>query len=337
MSPVRAQVLQLPSSGSTPATASGRNRPSPVASMFTWRRTGSPSPGGPRRRSGRGAGRARPVDRRIRPRRRAQRPGGPCSPGAGRRGATWRRGPQDLRRRPPGPGSRPVVPSPAATAVADALGGDSLRDGDERDLAGDRPDAVHRRRRSARARHRDRAEPERLRREDARSREPVRVTIPWPAGGRSGSGGTCGGGSWGSRGRPRRTPARSAPRPRRRSARPAERRRSPPPLVARGPAGLVRWVGSRSRCRSSSSRKSRSRGARPMEVEVVRPAAALSRRPGDGRPPSKPVAMTVIITSSPSRSSKLVPKMMFASGSAAARISSAASVTSYRREVRGRR
>ena len=40
--------------------------------------------------------------------------------------------------------------------------------------------------------------------------------------------------------------------------------------------------------------------------------------------------MTVIITSSPSRSLKLVPKMMFASGSAAARISSAASVTSNR-------
>ena len=38
--------------------------------------------------------------------------------------------------------------------------------------------------------------------------------------------------------------------------------------------------------------------------------------------------MTVIWTSSPSRSLKLVPKMMFASGSAAARISSAASVTS---------
>ena len=40
--------------------------------------------------------------------------------------------------------------------------------------------------------------------------------------------------------------------------------------------------------------------------------------------------MTVIITSSPRRSLKLVPKMMFASGSAAARISSAASVTSNR-------
>ncbi len=40
--------------------------------------------------------------------------------------------------------------------------------------------------------------------------------------------------------------------------------------------------------------------------------------------------MTVIWTSSPSRSLKLVPKMMFASGSAAARISSAASLTSYR-------
>ena len=40
--------------------------------------------------------------------------------------------------------------------------------------------------------------------------------------------------------------------------------------------------------------------------------------------------MTVIMTSSPSRSLKLVPKMMLASGSAAARISSAASVTSNR-------
>jgi hypothetical protein len=40
--------------------------------------------------------------------------------------------------------------------------------------------------------------------------------------------------------------------------------------------------------------------------------------------------MTVIWTSSPRRSLKLAPKMMFASGSAAARISSAASVTSQR-------
>src|SRR5207244_507646 len=43
--------------------------------------------------------------------------------------------------------------------------------------------------------------------------------------------------------------------------------------------------------------------------------------------------MTVIITSSPRRSLKLVPKMMLASGSAAARISSAASVTSKRLRV----
>ena len=57
------------------------------------------------------------------------------------------------------------------------------------------------------------------------------------------------------------------------------------------------------------------------------PAAASARI--DFRfAPSKPVAMTVIITSSPRRSLKVVPKMMFASGSAAARISSAASVTS---------
>src|SRR5664280_808842 len=48
------------------------------------------------------------------------------------------------------------------------------------------------------------------------------------------------------------------------------------------------------------------------------------------REPSKPVAITVITTSPPRRSSKLAPKMMFASGSAAARISSAASVTSKR-------
>src|SRR5450756_583550 len=52
------------------------------------------------------------------------------------------------------------------------------------------------------------------------------------------------------------------------------------------------------------------------------------RREPVRRVPSKPVAMTVITTSSPRRSSKLAPKMMFASGSAAARISSAASVTS---------
>ena len=45
---------------------------------------------------------------------------------------------------------------------------------------------------------------------------------------------------------------------------------------------------------------------------------------------SKPVAMTVMATSSLRRSLKLVPKMMFASGSAAALISSAASWTSYR-------
>src|SRR5438876_347054 len=51
------------------------------------------------------------------------------------------------------------------------------------------------------------------------------------------------------------------------------------------------------------------------------------------RVPSNPVAITVIITSSPRRSLKVVPKMMFASGSAAARISSAASVTSKRLRV----
>ena len=44
--------------------------------------------------------------------------------------------------------------------------------------------------------------------------------------------------------------------------------------------------------------------------------------------------MTVIMTSSPRRSLKLVPKMMLASGSAAALISSAASLTSNRRQVR---
>ena len=84
------------------------------------------------------------------------------------------------------------------------------------------------------------------------------------------------------------------------------------------PTSLI-WL----RCRSSSSRKSR--GARaPASVEAPAPA----RLAAPSRLPSKPVAMTVIATSSPSRSLKLVPKMMFASGSAAERISSAASVTS---------
>ncbi len=46
------------------------------------------------------------------------------------------------------------------------------------------------------------------------------------------------------------------------------------------------------------------------------------------RPPSKPVAMTVTMTSSPRRSLKLVPKMMLASGSAASLMASAASWTS---------
>ena len=44
--------------------------------------------------------------------------------------------------------------------------------------------------------------------------------------------------------------------------------------------------------------------------------------------------MTVTMTSSPSRSLKLVPKMMFASGSAAALISSAASCDLEQAEVR---
>ena len=75
------------------------------------------------------------------------------------------------------------------------------------------------------------------------------------------------------------------------------------------PASLscVRW-------RSSSSRKSR--GARAAgSAGAVEPACAELRT--TCRRPSKPVAMTVIMTSSPSRSLKLVPKMMFASGSAA--------------------
>ena len=45
---------------------------------------------------------------------------------------------------------------------------------------------------------------------------------------------------------------------------------------------------------------------------------------------SKPVAMTVTLTSSPMRSSMTVPKMMFASGSAASLMISAASLTSNR-------
>ena len=90
------------------------------------------------------------------------------------------------------------------------------------------------------------------------------------------------------------------------------------------PASFI-WL----RWRSSSSRKSRDGGPRRASLPGPRGGAGAAR----GRVAatgSKPVAMTVIMTSSPSRSLKLVPKMMFASGSAAARISSAASVTSNR-------
>ena len=140
-----------------------------------------------------------------------------------------------------------------------------------------------------------------------------------------------GGGSSGSRGRRRRRSVARFGGP-----------GSPTERSTRGPAtggrGVV--VG-----RGRSTEPSVDLGALALELlEEV----ALARRRGAGRrrvhdagrlargaswrlrPPSKPVAMTVIMTSSPRRSLKLVPKMMFASGSAAARISSAASVTSNR-------
>ena len=93
------------------------------------------------------------------------------------------------------------------------------------------------------------------------------------------------------------------------------------------------------RWRSSSSRKSRSRPARepPLTSGVSEALAPRGGRSSRLRFVSKPVAMTVIWTSSPSRSLKLVPKMMFASGSAAARISSAASVDLEEAEVGGAR
>jgi hypothetical protein len=51
------------------------------------------------------------------------------------------------------------------------------------------------------------------------------------------------------------------------------------------------------------------------------------------REASNPVAITVMAISSPIRSSMTVPKMMFASGSAVARMISAASSTSNRLSV----
>src|ERR1700741_4107569 len=89
-----------------------------------------------------------------------------------------------------------------------------------------------------------------------------------------------------------------------------------------------------SRWRWSSSRKSRSRVGRAVAAASMTPVASC-RAVWPFRPPSKPVAMTVIITSSPRRSLKLVPKMMLASGSAAGRVSSAASGTPKRLRVDG--
>ena len=96
-------------------------------------------------------------------------------------------------------------------------------------------------------------------------------------------------------------------------------------------AGARAPRGSRAPSAAAGCRPTRGRGAAatsnrpPARSSPAAPAGARCRASCVA---SKPVATTVIITSSPRRSLKLVPKMMFASGSALARISSAASVTS---------
>ena len=116
-------------------------------------------------------------------------------------------------------------------------------------------------------------------------------------------------------------------------------RRTPTGSTTRA-AVAVRGARPRRGPRARRARRSRSSGCAAARAPRGSRAArgpprryrrrALAREAAPWRLPSKPVAMTVIATSSPRRSLKLVPKMMFASGSAAERISSAASVTSNR-------
>ena len=244
------------------------------------------------------------IDRLDR-RRTSRAPGGPCSTGAARRGASVAPGTagalasrlldavlaerrQARPRRPPGSRSAGTVLETATSVTA----------------AGSRPTRAHaaairsRTRSRAAAERRDRVGPVIGGRPAARRRRSLR-----------------GGGSSGSPGRRRRRWSGAWPAPaRRRSARPARRhdrrgglvvatvvdasRRRPPGAGARAPRGSRARAGARIDGRSAPAGW----------------AAWAWRAVSRLRLPSKPVAMTVIITSSPSRSLKLVPKMMFASG-----------------------
>ena len=112
---------------------------------------------------------------------------------------------------------------------------------------------------------------------------------------------------------------------------------APAPAWRRGqrPAGCRRGVAARRRSHRDCALRARSAaraGSRGSPGRARRPSGRASAA-GDGRAcahESKPVAMTVIATSSPMRSSMTVPKMMFASGSAVSLMISAASSTSNR-------
>ena len=128
------------------------------------------------------------------------------------------------------------------------------------------------------------------------------------------------------------------------------RRRAPGSAAARcsvvvaRPACSAAWRTATSRAsgpRATGARRDRAR-SRPGSRGCARRARPRSRWPPPGgrrdgpaggrglRVASKPVAMTVTLTSSRIRSSMTVPKMMLASGSAASLITSAASLTSNR-------
>ena len=115
------------------------------------------------------------------------------------------------------------------------------------------------------------------------------------------------------------------------------RLRSRPRLAAAGATGGTAR-GAR-RTRPGSLRAATARAARPARRPGCRPASAggpardaarcrSSRR--FGMPPSKPAAITVTRTSSPSASSMTAPKMMLASACAACDTSAAASLISNR-------